>query len=35
MAANGAASISSAEYPVPIELPRDNNSPRMVTDCEM
>lgn len=35
MAANGAASISSAEYVVSSELPRDNNSPRIDTACEI
>lgn len=35
MAANGAASISSAVYAVPSELPRESNSPRIVTACEI
>lgn len=35
IAANGAASISSAENVVPNALPRDNNSPRTVTACEI
>lgn len=35
MAASGAASISSAEYVAPNELPRESSSPSIDTACEM